>query len=137
MLVHSTRHQFLAPQIARFIVVGGLGFVVDLGLTLALARFFGLEADAARLIAIAFAVSFTFILNRRVTFASSDPAVFTEALRYCVVSLAGAGVNFACYQATLAQAGHSAPALALAVVIGSGAAMAANFTGMRLFAFAR
>lgn len=131
----SARRRPLAPQIARFAAVGGLGFAVDLVLTLLCAR--RLDPAAARLIAIAVAVGITFILNRRVTFASSDPAIFNEALRYCAVSLAGAGVNFACYQATLTQAGQSAPALTLAVVIGSGVAMAANFTGMRLFAFAK
>ena len=127
--------QPLAPQIARFIAVGGLGFALDLGLTLLCARWF--DPAVARLIAIAVAVGITFIFNRRVTFASSDPAIFNEALRYCAVSLAGAGINFACYQAILAQAGQSAPALLLAVVIGSGVAMAANFSGMRLFAFAK
>ena len=133
----STRQQALAPQIARFVAIGGLGFAVDLGLTLFSARVIGLDPGGARAIAIAIAVGITFILNRRVTFASSDPAVFREALRYCAVSLAGAAMNFCFYQLVLAHAGPSALALALAVVFGSGVAMAANFTGMRLFAFAR
>ena len=130
----------LAPQLARFILVGGLGFGIDLGLTLAGTGPGGLEPARARIIGLAIAISVTFILNRRVTFGSADPALLRQAWRYGIVCLLGSAINFGFYRATLAMlpgAGPSAAALTLAVIIGSAVAMAANFAGMRFFAFAK
>ncbi len=60
----------LLKRLSRFAVVGGLGFVVDAGLTVTLIQV-GLDPFSARLIAIALAMLVTWRLNRALTFGAS------------------------------------------------------------------
>ena len=126
---------------ARFATTGAAGFAVDLAATLALVPWLG--PDAGRICAIVLAVAITFGLNRRLTFRSADPAVVQQALRYGLVSAGGALVNFGGYFLALGLVrwlGFSPLAnasLAGAVAAGSVLAMGFNFTGAKIFAFAK
>ncbi|MCF6328558.1 MAG: GtrA family protein, partial [Henriciella sp.] len=82
----------LLKRLGRFGVVGGLGFVVDAGLTVTLIQA-GLDPFSARLIAIALAMLVTWRLNRAVTFGSSDTSQKTEGLRYSAVAVSAAAIN--------------------------------------------
>ena len=127
----------LAGQFARFSSVGAVGFVVDLGLTLA-GRELGLGVGVARLIGTTVAIAVTFLLNRTHTFRSRDPAILREALRYLLVSAGGGAVSFAVYRIALMALASATPAsVALAVAAGAAAALLVNFTGSRLFAFGK
>lgn len=129
-----------APKgVGAFALAGGLGFIVDAGVTTALAGV-GAGPVAARAPAIVLALLTTFVINRRFAFAPSGRGLAAEFARYVAVSAAGAAINIAAYliaAAVLTRAGLSAPSAApLAVAIGSGAGMVANYLGYRGFAFA-
>lgn len=131
----------IANQAARFASTGAAGFCVDLAATLLMAPVLG--PDFGRIAAIILAVSVTFQLNRRWTFRGRDRAIVRQAMRYAIVSAAGAGVNFVVFHGflvVLAAAKFvvtSSAGLAMAVAVGSIGAMGFNFCGAKFFAFAR
>jgi putative flippase GtrA len=92
-----------AQQIVKFLLVGGLAFVLDAALTYVLQRF-GLSAELARMPALAASIVFTFFANRRATFAVSTVPNLGEFFAYVMASLAGVAINYAIYWALL-QAG--------------------------------
>jgi putative flippase GtrA len=126
-------------EAAGFLVAGGIGFVVDAGVTMLLTGL-GAGAVAARLPAIALALLTTFSINRRYAFAPSGRGLAAELARYVAVSATGAALNLVAYLAAtalLARAGLPAAAAAvLGVAAGTGVGMVANFLGYRGFAFA-
>jgi putative flippase GtrA len=84
----------------RFLVVGALGFVVDVALTYALIHL-GLGDILARPPAIAGAAIFTWLINRRFTFGASERRPGLEFFRYGVVAALAFGLNFGCYSALI------------------------------------
>ena len=87
----------------------------------------------ARVLSILAALSLTWALNRRHTFASRDPKRLAEWSRYALVNGLGATLNFAAYACLLAAWPQTAPLLALAA--GSALALAFNYLGSRYFVF--
>lgn len=80
----------------RFATVGAFGFLVDAGvLTSALAL--GSGFYLGRVISFFFAVTFTWYLNRVFTFASCDPALIKEWLRFVSANTVGGLVNYLIY----------------------------------------
>lgn len=122
----------MIKQIGRFALVGGLGFLVDLGLTLLLIRF-GLDAFVSRIIAIAFAMLTTWRLNRALTFGASTTSQSSEGLRYFSVAVAVAMVNYSIYAALLVIVPAIPPGLAIMAAVG--VATILSFIGYRRFAF--
>jgi putative flippase GtrA len=129
----------LAHQIPTFLGVGILGFCVDLGITVALAKGLSLSPYLARPPAVIIATLVTFLLNRAFTFNATSywPA---ELARYLVVVSSGQALNYAVYASalalfTLAKLVAGATSIAGAVACGSVAAMFLNFIGFRFFAF--
>jgi len=115
----------------RFVIVGGIGFVVDIGV-LQLLLMAGWNAVGARAVSIPLAVFATWLLNRSFTFpdAQQGPAL-PSFLRYAGVSATGATVNFTVYAALVFMG--LAPLLALAVA--SIVALTVNYLGSKHFAF--
>jgi len=122
----------LAPQLVRFIVVGGIGFIADAGLVFLLTRL-GMSPIAARIPSIATAILLTWYLNRRLTFKVAHASSAGELVRYSGVALVSACLNFAVYTALVL--GGVIPEVAVAVA--TIALMAVNFFGYKLFAFRR
>jgi putative flippase GtrA len=129
----------LSRQIPTFLGVGILGFCVDLGITVALAKGLSLSPYLARPPAVIIATLVTFLLNRAFTFKATShwPA---ELARYLVVVSSGQAVNYAVYACALAlfalaKLVAGATSIAGAVACGSVAAMFLNFIGFRFFAF--
>lgn len=87
----------------RFVLVGGLGFVIDAGLTQALVAM-GLAPALARVPAIGCAMAFTWSANRVFTYRVRHERSAREALRYAAVAAAMAAINYLIYVALL-QAG--------------------------------
>jgi putative flippase GtrA len=84
----------------RFLIIGGLGFGVDAVLTLGLMHV-GVAAHFARVVAIAVAMAFTWLCNRRFTFAVDQDASVAEGMRYAAVALLAALLNYGVFLALL------------------------------------
>lgn len=121
-------------KLSRFGLVGGIGFVIDAGLTTTLIHA-GLDPFSARVIAIAFAMLVTWRLNRAITFGASDTSQKSEGVRYFAVALAAAAVNYAAYAGLML----TLPALipAIAVALATGVSMVVSYLGFSRFAFKR
>ncbi|HEX3847007.1 MAG TPA: GtrA family protein [Steroidobacteraceae bacterium] len=124
----------LLRQIARFIVVGGLGFAIDGGLLYTLVSR-GADPYLARAISFPPAVTATWYLNRVWTFAARSQAPRSQYLRYLAVQGAGALGNYAVYALILAFVRHTAERAFAAFAAGSAAGLLINFVGSRTLVF--
>lgn len=86
----------------RFLLVGGSGFLIDVGITYLLILF-GFPAWLARVPAIALAMTFTWLANRHFTYAVETARSTGEALRYASVAAAMAVVNYLIYYALVSH----------------------------------
>jgi putative flippase GtrA len=121
-------------QVARFLVVGTIGFGIDGGLLYLLVRS-GVDPYLARALSFPPAVTATWYLNRVWTFAARQGAVRRQYARYLAVQLVGALSNYAVYAAILSL-GHRTPEGALvALAAGSIAGLVINFAGARALVF--
>jgi len=118
----------------RFCLVGGLGFVVDAGCTLAFTQLLGWPPGLSRVLAFALAASTTWFCNRSFTFRSAAGA--STWLPYVLLTAFGAVLNLGVYMAWLAVFGTSATDIFLGVVFGSAAALALNYAISRRYVFA-
>lgn len=109
-------------EVARFGIVGGLGFLLDAGILWLTLRA-GLSPYAGRVLSIACAIVFTWWLNRRLTFRTAAAPSWREFRAYALQSLAGAGVNYAIYAGVIAASGP----ILVGLVLGTGIAAVFNF----------
>jgi putative flippase GtrA len=127
----------LVPKgLPAFIVVGGIGFIVDAGILAILVHGYGWGDYTARGISFAVAVTVTWYLNRRFVFADGRTGNRkTEYTRYLGVQGTGMAINFLVYSLCIAtnEMMDTWPVLALAV--GSAVALIFNYAGSRLFVF--
>ncbi|KQP13295.1 GtrA family protein [Pseudorhodoferax sp. Leaf267] len=123
---------------ARFCIVGALGFLVDVAVLYALALVLGWYG--ARVLSFLCAATFTWVLNRRHTFAAgaaeatSRAAVGREYLRYLLSMLGGGAVNYLAYSLVL-QWSASRQAPLLGVAVGSVAGLVVNYALARHVVF--
>lgn len=117
-------------MILRFLVVGGLGFAVDLGCT-ALLVWSGVSPFYARPPAMMVATLVTWIANRSFTFQVKEKTSLAEGLRYAATALAAAGANYAIYSLLVWKDCPPLLAVAIASVLQAGA----SYVGYRKFAF--
>lgn len=132
-------------RVLKFAVTGGIGFVVDVGLLTFLTVVPDWDPYTARVVAIAVAMTTTWLINRRFTFKVHDKVteakdVVAEGGRYASVAIAAAIVNYAVYVAALylmprAIFGSEDLPPPIAAVIGSGVAMFFSYFGYSRFAF--
>ncbi|GAB4231671.1 MAG: hypothetical protein Kow0032_14060 [Methyloligellaceae bacterium] len=118
---------------ARFLLVGGMGFLIDAGLLALAVHGLGLDPFAARLVSILCAVTATWVMHRHWTFHSRDPRALAEWARYLGVNCAGAALNFALYALCLITVPAFPPLGAMALA--SAVALLVNFAGARFWAF--
>lgn len=118
----------LLRRFTNFLGVGALGFLVDAGtFALALERF-ELSPYAARLAAFTAAATFTWLLNRRYTFADRRSGDRTaEFGRYALASAVAGSVNLGAYAVTLWLTGTAWPWPYIALATGVGAGLLVNF----------
>ena len=84
----------MIQQASRFIIVGAIGFLVDGGILTVLHNIFDFSLLYARLVSFSGAVTITWYLNRRHTFADrKDVHAVHEWGRYAVVNGCGALLN--------------------------------------------
>ena len=120
-------------QLLKFGLVGGSGYLINLGVFALLTGSFGTHHVAAAIGAFAVAVTNNFLWNRHWTFGPGDGPAHFQAARFFTVSLASLILNIAILQLLLyTEAVGELPAQAIAVA----AAMPFNFLGNRLWTFA-
>jgi putative flippase GtrA len=83
-------------QVIRFGLVGGLAAMLDYGV-LWLVVHAGGSRYAARVLSIAVAMLFTWVLNRTLTFRTEAPPTWREFIHYMAVGLSGSLLNLAIY----------------------------------------
>jgi putative flippase GtrA len=123
----------LTPRPLRFVLVGGLGLVVDLSV-FTLITWCGLHPLLARLASLAVATVITWRLNRGFTFASSGRDQGEEAVRYVAVVLLAQATSYAIFAALVLSIASRLPQAA--VLAGAAVGALVSYTGYRLFAFA-
>jgi putative flippase GtrA len=115
---------------ARFLCVGILGFLVDVGLTQGLILC-GVTPLVARPPAIATAMLVTWLANRRYAFSVKTKRSLAELLRYMLVAVSMALLNYAIYFQLVVNGVWPA----LAVTIATAVQTVFSFLGYRHFAF--
>ena len=111
---------------ARFAVVGALGFVVDSAVLYA-GLGLGLTLYSGRIASYLAAATFTWYLNRRITFRSTDHQAVREWARYLLANAGGGAVNLGTYGVLVAGLPIMARMPVLAVGAGSIAGLIFNF----------
>jgi putative flippase GtrA len=119
----------------RFALVGATGFLVDVGVLWLLLTYTPLGPLAGRAIAIALAMTATWLLNRRFTFGASRRSIVVEGFRYGFIGLVTSLVNYGIYAGLLIMAPLLSPYAAL--VAASIAAMLFSFFGYSRYVFRR
>lgn len=121
------------PRPARFLTVGALGLITDLG-SFTLILHFGVPPLVARLISLALATLVTWRLNRALTFERSGRRQHREALRYAAVTAAAQGTSYAVFAVLMLTLLSGLPQAA--IVVGAACGALISYNGHRLFAFA-
>ncbi len=125
-----------AREILSFALVGCVGFCVDAGTVVLLTRRTGLDLVSAKAVGFSLAVSATWALNRRFTFAKrAHPRWLCEWLRYVWANGLGGVVNNGVYLVAIFASQGLAQQPALAVALGSVAGMSFNYGVSRWWVF--
>lgn len=127
--------QRLRHQLARFLVVGAAGFVVDMAVLSFLLYGLGYAAESgglvgSRVVSFFAAITTTFLLNARYTFGASIRKA--KLAPYIVIQVLGALINIGTY--TFLVLGPLARPL-IAMAIGSAVATVSNFLLVRQFVY--
>jgi putative flippase GtrA len=122
-----------APRPLRFVLVGGLGLVVDLSV-FTLITLCGVHPLLARLGSLAVSTIVTWRLNRAFTFDRSGRDQGEEAARYVAVVLVAQATSYAIFAALVLSIASQLPQAA--VMAGAAVGALVSYTGYRLFAFA-
>ena len=121
----------------RFGAIGIVGFLIDAGVLTWFVRVHQWGLYEARALSFGLAVSATWYLNRRFTFASRAGADRSrEYARYFATQSVGALINLGTYIAIVAALPGVADWPVIPLAVGSGVAMLFNFLAARHFAFA-
>jgi putative flippase GtrA len=120
-------------QLLKFGIVGGSGYLINLGVFAFLSGNLGVPHELAAIGAFGVAVSSNFLWNRYWTFGPGEGLAHQQAARFFTVSLASLALNLAVLELIVASSSISelaAQAIAVAV------AMPFNFIGNKLWTFA-
>lgn len=131
-LLHGLRRPANWLQLVRFAIVGGTGFVLNLGVYALCVHALGVPYQGAAVVAWLVAVLNNFVLNRHWTFDASAGRIHFQAIRFFVVSLVAFAFGLLLLTALVELAGVAkVPAQALAVA----ASTPLNFLGNKLWSF--
>ena len=120
-------------RLVWFAISGGSGFVADAGLLALLIAYTPLGPYSARVLAIGFAMTVTWLINRTFTFGRSRHSLAVEGARYGSVAIAMALFNYAIYAGLLFIFPELPPVIAVAIA--SGIAMVFSYLGYARLVF--
>jgi putative flippase GtrA len=120
-------------QLLKFGLVGGSGYLINLGVFALLAENLGVHHLIAAVGAFCVAVTNNFLWNRYWTFGPGEGLARFQAVRFFVVSLASLGLNLALLE-LLVSSGSTGELTAQAIAVA--VAMPFNFLGNKLWTFA-
>jgi putative flippase GtrA len=127
----ALRHRGNWVQLAKFCVVGAIGYVVNLGV-FSLLDHEGVHYLLAATCSFVVAATGNYYLNRRWTFHDRRAHAGIQGLQFFIVSAAALGANLLVLRLLHNQAGLATkPAQAIAIVV----ATPLNFLGNRLWSF--
>ncbi len=136
------RLEALFRQVRTFLMVGALGFAVDLSITLALTQALGVSPLLAKPTGVGCAFLLTFLMNRRFTFAARGGRPLHDLCKYFVSCITAQSLNYGVYCCALliapsvGLASSGAHAIIGASVLGAGIAANVTFFMARNYAFA-
>jgi putative flippase GtrA len=116
-------------KFSGFVFVGATGFCID-AILLHLLIELGISQYSARFLSIACAMTVTWILNRQFSFGKSEQRAAREYLRYALVALIAATINYGVYATLVASLTPFS-----AMVAGSIVAMSLSFVGYDRWVF--
>jgi putative flippase GtrA len=127
----------MLPQgFPAFVVVGGIGFIVDASILATLVHGYNWGDYTARLMSFAIAVTATWFLNRSYVFAAARTHNRrSEYTRYLAVQGIGMAINFLVYSLCIISNPLMDQWPVLALAVGSVVALAFNYAGARIFVF--
>jgi putative flippase GtrA len=129
----ALRHPQNWIELVKFSIVGASGYVVNLGVYVALLRGAGLHYVAAAVCSFAVAVTNNYFWNRHWTFRGHRGHVYYQGIRFLVVSLVALGANLLILHGFVAVGVDKIASQALAVVL----VTPLNFIGNKLWSFRR
>ena len=126
----------LVRQLARFCMVGGIGFVFDAGALWLLLAYTDMGPYIARALSFVVAATVTWSLHRRFTFPEAHRGrLGRQWLHFVAVNGGGALVNYGVYALLIATTVFFASAPLLALAAGCCVALFVNFTANRIWVF--
>lgn len=129
----STRQELL-----RFIIVGAAGFLVDAGALIFATEVLGLGLYSGRVFSYLCAATFTWICNRRFTFAAGDDGnPIVQWARFLGANAIGGAVNYGVYAAVVTFTALGAAWPVIGVAAGSAAGLVFNFAASKFWVFKR
>jgi putative flippase GtrA len=120
-------------QLAKFCVVGGTGYIVNLSVYAILVRVAGVHFLAAAVCSFLVAVTNNYTWNRVWTFRGQRGHFAYQGMRFLVVSVAALGLNLLFLSTLVALGVGKIPAQAVAIVL----VMPINFVFNKLWSFRR
>jgi putative flippase GtrA len=122
-------------ELVYFSIAGVAGFLVDAGIVW-LFTMAGADPFTAQMVAFTLAVTVTWLLNRRFTFAHhASPNWVREWMHYVAANSVGAIVNNGVYAILVLSVALFSKEPVLAVAVGSLAGLLFNFTASRALVF--
>ena len=125
------RHVALVKQFLRFAIVGGLGFLVDALVLFELVQEVHLDPYRSRAGSFLVAATFTWVLNRTLTFRVKSKKRVRELGLYLVLMALGGVINVGVYTFVVGGFGSEPIVLLMGLVGGTLSGMLLNFLTAR------
>jgi len=120
-------------QFFFFAIVGFFGFLIDT--TTFYFLHFSIDYAFSRIISICTAMSFTFLLNRKLTFKVTHQPFFKSWLKYFLVNATSALINFSCFLELTKASQFLKHYFIIPLVISTFISMWINFVFSRYYVF--
>ncbi len=139
ILLRARRRWPWPTELVLFMLVGASGVLVDFAVFFPLVELTLLDPRLAAIPAFAVAVSWNYLVNRRVTFARGREAPLARSyVTFVTVCGAGVGIRILVMHLLMVYAGwNTRPLIWLTSLVGIAAATISNFLGAKLLAFRR
>lgn len=135
-LIERTNTSILLRQAWRFVLVGTVGFFVDGSLLVIGHNQLGLDWSVARLLSFTVAVTLTWLLNRRLTFAQRTELMSLREWRsYLAINGIGALLNLGIFLGLVGLVPPFRDHPLVALMIAAAIALIFNFIGSRNLVF--